>query len=1441
MSFPRRSFQEIRLLLLEDSMDLREQLSRLLGSARMGFTVETLHGSVGLSKKLLTGNYDALIVDYDLAVGDPASVVETAKGIDPFLPVMLVSREFSENIFLDHSSIGADAYIPLSGVPLKMLPNTLIKLIEDLSFVREATDFRHRSLLKSYQIEILASLVRKMVETNDLKSVMQELAEQVVRKLDMKVVSLQRYFPAQKGFAVYGIYPQGKLVKFAQMFFDISLDTFVFPFDPEHCIVDQYTADRKAWVGSDFADVFGTTMPAQAARMIQKFAGVKSIYNAPFYSKDQLLGGIVVGNVREKFTDEELEAFDAIVHTSSLLFEYNEGVKSHFIQDRKLQAIRETSSQLHENLDPEKLFDIIDEKLSTIVPADVARLFIYEKQKSALVETKLRVRSGRRPSFMMTEVPLGKGLIGRAAAEKISLLENNAQANPMSVYPAERPKIEHLVAVPVTHQGQLLGLIALTRLNEEPFVESDREALEIFTSQFAIALYNSRLYQDLLRSERLYRLVLENVNDPVIFVGIGGKLLYVSPKFEEASGYTAEEVLGKDFGFLVHPDDLHFVLTRYRERISGRDTVSRYEFRFVKKSGEIRAVDYNVTTIWEDGKITGLLGVARDVTEDKIAREELKRKTQQLQRMLDFNASLMHSSNLRELLSNLLAAVKEGIPETDGGSILTFDKVEKKLKMSASIGYPDEMGEMFTLDSSEGWGGRAFATGMSVIVDDASEFPPTGSGPPPLLPKIKSAVAVPLEVDDEILGVISLDNFSVTGAFHEEHQHLLEGFAHQAALALKKEQMHSEIKESELRYRTITESSSDLIVVIDTAGRIEFCNDKFLKTFGVSWESAQGRMLIEFFDDDCRENLVSAVVPADPGKKQRATAAIDGWRHHFEVVSSSITSDKGALRHILFLNDVSDLVRTSEWIEKAYGVALAHTGIELIENYADLLAEVFNTDVVFLGDYDPSNDSSLAHVVKIGNRYLHTLEIHGVEELMEKADAKISYLGAILGGDRKINSYYATDIEVDGRRVGIIIMAGEKLLNSTRSRMNVLQLVRQRLAFEYERERNEAETHRLEEQLRHSQKMESLGTLAGGVAHDFNNILGAILGYSGLLKLELKGNRKLSRYLDTIEKSAQRAAELTKQLLGFARKGKTSVTSVNFNRICTETIDMTKKMIEKNVKVTLHLQEGLPLAEGDESQLSQVVMNLVLNARDAMPQGGSLRLSTRNLSSSDAEKSKLNLEKRNYVVVEVSDTGHGISKEDLPRIFEPFFTTKPKGKGTGLGLSMVYGIVKNHGGEVEVESETEKGTTVRVYLPVTSRPASSGTASGESENSKKVKDKVCLVVDDEVEIRDLLKDSLTLFGFDVLTAENGETAIELVKKSSKIDVVVLDMIMPGMDGSETYSQIHKLRPELPVLVATGYSAEGRVQDILNNGGVGILRKPFTLDELQNRLVDRFVN
>ncbi len=378
--------------------------------------------------------------------------------------------------------------------------------------------------------------------------------------------------------------------------------------------------------------------------------------------------------------------------------------------------------------------------------------------------------------------------------------------------------------------------------------------------------------------------------------------------------------------------------------------------------------------------------------------------------------------------------------------------------------------------------------------------------------------------------------------------------------------------------------------------------------------------------------------------------------------------------------------------------------------------------------------------------------------------------------------------------------------------------------------RDVTEQKRLEEQLIQAQKMESLGTLAGGIAHDFNNILGSIIGYLGLIKEDLPPDAALRQYFEVVERSALRASELTRQLLGFARRGKFTVQRVQLRTLCEEVLSLFRSALHERVAVRTHFPEGLPEVEGDPTQLQQVILNLCMNAKDAMPQGGVLELALSEVLADDPTSPE-SPDIRPYVVLSVRDTGVGMDEYVKSRIFEPFFTTKEPGKGTGLGMAMVYGIVRNHGGFIDIQSEAGKGTTVQVYLPVPaeSQPqpqeeVAAGVAEGAGE--------LILVVDDEEPLCNLLRDVLTRRGYRVLVARSGEEAVELYQQwRDEVDLVILDMIMPGMSGQETFEAILSLNPKARVLLSSGYTQEGAAGEILRKGAKGFLQKPYLVTEL----------
>lgn len=368
-------------------------------------------------------------------------------------------------------------------------------------------------------------------------------------------------------------------------------------------------------------------------------------------------------------------------------------------------------------------------------------------------------------------------------------------------------------------------------------------------------------------------------------------------------------------------------------------------------------------------------------------------------------------------------------------------------------------------------------------------------------------------------------------------------------------------------------------------------------------------------------------------------------------------------------------------------------------------------------------------------------------------------------------------------------------------------------------------------QLLQAQKMEAIGTLAGGIAHDFNNILTIISGFAELLLAER--SEKDDDYIDLqrIFQASQNGAELVRQLLTFSRKVETKLHPINLNLLVKNVEKLLSRTIPKTIQVELHLAEDVKVVNADPSQIEQVLVNLAVNAKHAMVEGGKLVFETRNaILTEEHAKEHLGLEPGEYVMLLVSDTGQGMEKQVLERVFEPFFTTKRAGEGTGLGLAMVYGIVRGHGGHISCYSEVGVGTTFQIYLPVLQdEEVSVGeTARKEPEGGTET----VLLVDDEESVRDLGSKLLTHVGYTVLTACNGVEALQVYRENrEEIELVILDLIMPEMDGKHCFKELLKVNPRVKVLISSGYSSHGPVSEVIRIGARGFVKKPYKVNDL----------
>jgi len=383
-----------------------------------------------------------------------------------------------------------------------------------------------------------------------------------------------------------------------------------------------------------------------------------------------------------------------------------------------------------------------------------------------------------------------------------------------------------------------------------------------------------------------------------------------------------------------------------------------------------------------------------------------------------------------------------------------------------------------------------------------------------------------------------------------------------------------------------------------------------------------------------------------------------------------------------------------------------------------------------------------------------------------------------------------------------------------------------------ERKRTEDERRKLETQLQQAQKMESIGTLAGGIAHDFNNILMGIQGNTSLMFLKIDSAHPNFEKAKNIERYVQNGTELTKQLLGFARRGKYLVKATDLNEILQKSSALFGRT-KKEIQIHTRLAKDIWTAEVDQGQIDQVLLNLYVNASQAMPDGGNLYLETENVVLDHTYVKPYKVEPGKYVKISVADTGVGIEKENQKRIFEPFFTTKEMGRGTGLGLASVYGIIKNHGGYINVYSEKDQGTRFTIYLP-----ASEKEVIDEQEPLAAITKGTgtILLIDDEEMIIDIGEELLMELGYKVLIAKSGPEALVIYADNAEsIDLVIMDMIMPAMGGGEAYDRLIKINPEVKVLLSSGYSINGQASRILERGCDGFIQKPFHMKQLSEKI------
>jgi PAS domain S-box-containing protein len=883
-------------------------------------------------------------------------------------------------------------------------------------------------------------------------------------------------------------------------------------------------------------------------------------------------------------------------------------------------------------------------------------------------------------------------------------------------------------------------------------------------------------------------------------------------------GYTQDELVGQN-ARMLYPSEAEFEWVGREKygQIAHRGTGS-VETRWVCKDGRIIDVLLSSAPIVPSDLTQGVTFTALDITERKRTEQALERQHSYLAALHETALGLVSHLELNDVLQAIVQNAVALIGGADG-FVYIYEPDTDEVVIKAGIGrYAEEL-LGFRLKVGQGLAGRAALNRQPIIVSDYQNWP--GRSHHPIFDNLRAALSVPILSRDKVVGTISMSAFDQDKAFQPEEVEILSRFADLAAIALEnahlyrrlqteleeKHQVEAKLRDSEKRYRSVFENTGTGTVLSEHDTTLSMVNQGFADIVGYRREDIEGRMKwTELVDpaDHARMLEIHYLRRRDPAAAPTSfeCGLIDRRGCRREVMlkvdlipgtSTSVGSftditprkraEQTLRRYEQMVTSSSDYIAmvgrdyNFQVVNTPYGEALGRPPHEIVGRPA---AEVFGQEV-FERYQKPKLDQCLAG-----------------EELRFKAWYDTPGLGR-----RYIDTFYYPSRDEDDTISGVVIVG-----------------------------RDITALRKLEGQLFQAQKMEAVGTLAGGLAHDFNNLLMGIQGRISLMLSEADRDHPFREHLEGIESYVKSAVDLTRQVLGFAREGKYEVKPTDLNALIEAQNSMFNRT-RKEISIRSRFAEDLWAVEVDRGQIKQVLLNLYLNAWQAMPGGGELLITTENVHLTSRDADRMDVPPGRFVRVIVEDQGVGMDATILDRIFDPFFTTREMGRGTGLGLASVYGILKNHGGFINVESAPGEGSTFYFYLPASTKAV---TRDIETSVRPKRGQGTLLLVDDEQMILDVGSTMLERLGYAVHVANGGEAALQTYRdRGSTIDLVILDMVMPGMGGGDVFDGLKAINPEVKVILSSGYSLEGQASEIMARGCAGFIQKPFNLAQLSEKV------
>ena len=908
---------------------------------------------------------------------------------------------------------------------------------------------------------------------------------------------------------------------------------------------------------------------------------------------------------------------------------------------------------------------------------------------------------------------------------------------------------------------------------------------------------------------------------PVVIWAIdkNGKFTFSDGRGLQKLGLKPGEVVGKSV-FEIYGDNKN-IISNTKKSLKGKDIFT------TTNVGNLTYETQYAPLLNEKKEIIGATGIAIDITERVKSTQRLHQKNLQQEKLLETARQLTESLELNEVLTRIAHGATE-ILKADGCTIYLLDQDNSILKPVVCIDPNYEKEILCTnLSIDTSFTGKAIKAKRGLIFNDAGNIEDGQQIPGTPEEEEENIIVAPFIVNKMVLGAMCLTRLEEI--FYDEDLFIAETFAVYAATALKNAQIHSELtheieeriytenalKYSEEKFRNLAEKSPNMIF-INYQGKIVYANRKC--------EEIMGYTRMEFYSSKFKFHKL--IAPESMDKiKTNFSKHLNG--EDIPPYEYTLLTKSGKIIEALITTKLINYEGKQAILGLVTDIGVQKKAEEALKNSEEKYRRFFEDDLT--GDFITNADGKL---IACNSAFLRIFGFasedeafkFNLEKLFPNEDGKKSFYETLM--KERMIEYHEMELHrCDGKPVYVIAnVSGKFNINGD------LQEIKGYIFDDTERKI-------LEQQFRQSQKMEAVGRLAGGVAHDFNNLLTIIKGYSEIILNQLRPEDSLYKDINQIRLAGDKAASLTNQLLAFSRRQVMKPKLINLNTVITDLENMLERLIGEDIELQTFLDPHIEYIKADPSQLEQVIMNLAVNARDAMPKGGKLIVETKNI---DLERGIYQHHiaiqpPGEYVLLSISDTGIGIDKETQARIFEPFFTTKDRGKGTGLGLSTVYGIIKQSGGFIWVYSEPNQGTTFKIYFPRVTASLKKKEITTSSIEDLQGHETV-LLVEDEKMVRELTERILIEFGYKVLVAENGEEAKKIFEKNKdRIQIIVTDIVMPGISGRDMVVQLSKIKPDVKVLYISGYSDEAILHQNKIDSGSEFLQKPFNAHKLVHRI------